>query len=122
MQEAIVSLSFDAAVYYHARYSGYWAIVPEMSYKDWRADFICWGPKKGILEIEVKHSWSDYQNDFFKDCRRRQLKISEWRCFRNVRDKNIPRVSKHEWLLGQYPSSWAPTHFLYAAPLELAKE
>lgn len=103
--------NLEREVYQYARANGYWWLIPELSYAYWAADFIAWGPKKGILEIEVKRSWNDYRADG-KKCGDRKLDLDS--------DIKYPEVSKHEWLRGDYPCRWRPTHFVFAAPKELA--
>lgn len=155
------------AAHSYIKRSGYRWMIPELSYAGWSADFIAWGPSKGILEIEKKLTWSDYCADKLKSCDYRHSftlrdgtgkkalaladkysertgrhknnreigkqghlayvnKIVDWSSgFKEKTDKvecSVHTVvTKYGWLLGSYPCSWRPTHFVYLAPLELAE-
>lgn len=115
---------FYAAVYRYLKSRGYWWIVPELSYCCWSGDFIAWGKGKGILEVEIKQTWADYKKDFTKSVCSPLVKIYNYhrygmRC--NMRCKIERELSKYRWLLGSYPCAWRPTHFTFAAPVELAE-
>lgn len=117
-----MSQAIERAVYHHARMRGYYWIVPEISYGNWFADFICCGPQKGVLEVEIKRSWSDYQNDYLKSVTRFPTQKNYFkrdRYYNNINKK--PQVMKYKWLLGSYPCPWRPEYFVYAAPTELAE-
>jgi hypothetical protein len=94
-----------------------------MAYAEFYADFICWGPQKGILEIEIKNSWSDYQNDYKKGfCRLpTQVSLEQRRFWKYMEIHKRPFISKHNWLLGSYECQWRPEYFIYAAPRWLAE-
>ena len=116
----------DRAVYNHVRGSGYRWCVPEVGYKDWYADFIAWGPGKGVLEIETKRTFTDYVADKRKksnDRRRRRQWNPEPRLRGRYRVYDLlPPLTKWEWLLGLWPCQWRPTNFVIAAPWELATQ
>lgn len=123
------------AVYQYCKYNNYYWIIPEMSYHEWRADFIAYGPKKGILEIEIKTSWADYKNDRKKMTKRLEPiekilprvyenRLGQKNLFSPVSRRlyeNPIMLPKYEWLLGDYPCRWRPNKFVYAAPHELAQ-
>jgi len=113
--------SLHKAVYRHARHrKGFWFLIPELSYNGWIADFIGFRPRGVILEIEIKHSWPDYKADYNKCCHAKQDK--RWRRLL-LNGKRFPTISKAEWLCGNYPCGrWRPTHFVYAAPKEIAEK
>lgn len=120
--------SMDMAAYWNAR-SRYKWVVSEIEYHGFRADFIAFGGDK-IVEIEVKESWSDYQRDKKKSTNPR------WSLFNKMQSKQNkkagfhkfgiharpPDMTKYEWLMGDYPAWWKPTHFVYAAPQSLAEK
>ena len=117
--------SIEAAVYWYCKHLGYHCVVPEQGYECWFADFIAWAPQKGILEIEIKRSWSDYRADANKTCSLRselwnKRTARSWNCCKKARE--IQPMTKYEYLRGAYTMSWKPTHFVFAAPLDLAKQ
>jgi hypothetical protein len=122
--------TFHRAIIGHLLASGYWKVLPEVSWNGWFADYIAWGTKPGVLEVEVKQSWSDYLNDRIKSCSDRVRMFDQfWNEHRQPGDwyppklrkaiRQIPARRKYECLWSG-PARWRPTHFLYAAPMELA--
>jgi len=119
--------NIEKLAYNEARGDGYWWVIPELTYYAWVADFIAWGPQKGVLEIEVKRTWEDYNNDKRKVCdfrtsRRIKRKDGRYDVVKWAGNKyhEIQAVTKYEFLIGSYPCSWRPNYFAYAAPEELA--
>ena len=140
--------SLEHSAYHMARRLGYFYVFPQMSYAEWVADFICWYPGMGILEIEIKRTWADTMADRAKtsDCRTRGIynrvqdlwgkglplfddPTAETRLSK-LRDKSynayappiVKAVTKWEWLQGAYSCGWRPTHFAICAPDELARK
>jgi hypothetical protein len=137
--------SLERSAYHMARRMGYHYVFPQMSYAEWVADLICWYPGKGILEIEIKRNWADTMADKAKTSRCRTDSIyNRVQClwgknlplfddegtrkkFEELRDHSfwppqsiVRPVTKWEWLQGEYPCGWRPTHFVICAPDELA--
>lgn len=117
--------NIEKVVYNEARRDGYWYVLSQMAYYNWVADFIAWAPKKGILEIEIKRTWEDYNNDKRKICDYRASREIKDRLRRKTRvgwskQERLPPVTKYEFLRGLYPCLWRPNYFVYAAPAELA--
>lgn len=124
------------AIFHHARGLGYRWVLPEVPYHVWYADWIAWGPRKGILEIEFKRSMtnaradarkvSDYRSHRFSHGRVREiaqtLRGPYHYSTKVAYEGKIPSVSKHEWLCGSYPCRWRPNYFVMAAPIELAEQ
>ena len=111
----------ESAMYHYLKRNAYWWVMPELDYK-FRADFIAWGSKKGVLEVEIKRTWADYRHDYVKSVDSHL----NWAHFnKKGRDithpKRFPTVQKHNWLKGNYPCNWRPEYFMYAAEPELAK-
>jgi len=114
-KEARVNLTIEQVVYRDGKRKGFWWLVPELDY-GWKADFIAFGPKKGIYEIEIKRSWQDYQNDF----RKSRTLAGTGKFLKRQRSWHRETVTKYQWLLGSYPCRWRPTHFVYVAEGDLA--
>jgi hypothetical protein len=119
--------NIEKLCYNEARGDGYWWVLPEVSYYAWIADFIAWGPRKGVLEIEVKRTYEDYCADKRKVCDFRTSRMIKRKDGRHAvvgwvgnKKHDIPQVTKYEFLNGAYPCSWRPNYFVYAAPEELA--
>lgn len=120
-QEKIGTFNYYNAIYRYLLARGYWWVLTEMSYHSFYADFIASKPVGGIiLELELKTSWNDYRNDYLKSGNYRSHSLRK----RSLKYKKVVQSpvceSKYEWLTGNYPCRWKPTHFAYAAPAELA--
>ena len=117
------------AVYWRLKRLKYWWVVPELNYESWFGDFIGATGKGKIIEVEIKHSWSDYQADKWKSKPRRhwwsvEKQIIERGINHKKRigpsDKPVPDLTKWEFLKGDFPCRWRPNYFVIAAPGDLA--
>jgi hypothetical protein len=116
----------NRAVFWYLRKRGYKYVIPELSYNGWFGDFIASGLRSGgILEVELKHSWTDYKNDYAKSCDWRSEAMNKIKSKQNDvlywGRQEVAFVSKYDFLTGDYPALWKPNYFAYAAPGELAQ-
>jgi hypothetical protein len=134
----------EEGVYSFAKYhKRYWALIPRFMYAGlFEADFIAFGKGKGITEIELKVSWSNYKSDYTKhtwdgraekrpgDNFNNKYYERELSRLKRIHGKDyefphnkvsVKALSKYEWLLGTYDCSWRPNIFIYAAPMKLAE-
>jgi hypothetical protein len=126
------SKAIERAVIRHLLSTGYYNALPEVSWGPFRADFIAWGSGADIIEVEVKRTFEDYLADFSKESVTRlehaeELKEKKtgrrplivWQYKR--KGKTPPVVPETKYLaLWSQSQEWSPTHFVYAAPEEVA--
>jgi len=136
----VYTRTLEEYVYYYTKVHKYWWAIPRFHYAHWEADFICFGPGKGILEVEIKTSWSDYRADakkvtyeecfgigskdaqYFKKMERDISKLNTRSAQWKPPKTPMAPISKHDWLLRDYPCAWRPNYFVYAAPVKLAQK
>lgn len=124
--------ALEKAVVRHLLSTGYYNALPEVSWGPFRADFIAWGSGADIIEVEVKRTFEDYLADFSKESVTRlehaevlkekktgRRPLIVWQYKRKGKTPPVVPETKYEamWSRSQ---GWGPTHFVYAAPEEIA--
>jgi hypothetical protein len=144
MKNTLPVKDIEVKIYRYLKMNQYWWVVPRISYSVWEADLIAWGSHKGILEVEIKRSWADYNNDKLKHTYQLREVLSDLDKAHNlILEKEISKlkkivapeklrslyesfkvapVYKYDALLNFFDLSWRPNYFMYAAPIELAEK